>query len=43
MRYTISEEARTDLLDRLLALNHARYAAEGGGKERGTGRRKKKG
>ena len=43
MRYTISEEARRDLLDRLLALNHARYATEGGGKGKGAGRRKKKG
>lgn len=27
-RYTISEAARRELLDRLLALNHARYAEE---------------
>jgi hypothetical protein len=27
-RYTISEAARREVLDRLLALNHARYAEE---------------
>jgi hypothetical protein len=29
IRYTISEPARREVLDRLLALNHARHAAEG--------------
>jgi hypothetical protein len=28
IRYTISEAARREVLDRLLALNHERYAAE---------------
>jgi hypothetical protein len=51
-RYTISEAARREVLDRLLALNHERYAEEvaaglhdkGKGKaKRGTGRKGKKG
>ena len=28
IRYTVSEAARREILDRLLALNHERYAAE---------------
>jgi hypothetical protein len=52
MRYTISEAARRELLDRLLTLNHERYAAEvaaglhdkGKGKGKGKGgKRKRKG
>jgi hypothetical protein len=51
-RYTISEAARREVLDRLLALNHERYAEEvaaglhekGKGKaKKGTGRKGKKG
>jgi hypothetical protein len=46
-RFTVSEAARRELLDRLLALNHARYAEEvaaglhkpGGGKSRPTSRK----
>jgi hypothetical protein len=45
MRFTISPEARIELLDRLLELNHARYAEEVGsdlrsGKNRSTGERR---
>ena len=32
-RFTVSEPVRQELLDRLLELNHQRYAAEGGAKE----------
>ncbi|MEO8287128.1 MAG: hypothetical protein ABI670_11915 [Chloroflexota bacterium] len=51
VRYTISEPARREMLDRLLALNHQRYAEEvaaglhdkgkkgGGGKGKGRGKK----
>ncbi|WP_286394851.1 Eco57I restriction-modification methylase domain-containing protein [Pseudanabaena mucicola] len=44
LRFTISETARRDILDRLLALNHARYAEEvkaGVGKEKGKRKKEK--
>ena len=41
VRYTISEAARREVLDRLLALNHERHAAEvAAGGKRGKGKRK---
>jgi hypothetical protein len=42
-RYTISEAARREVLDRLLALNHERYAEEvaAGLHEKGKGKAKK--
>jgi hypothetical protein len=43
MRYTISEEARREVLDRLLELNHARYAEEVAAGLHDTGKSKKKG
>jgi len=46
LRYTISEEARREVLGRLLQLNHERYAEEikmglheKGGKSKGNGRK----
>jgi hypothetical protein len=49
-RYTISEAARREVLDRLLVLNHERYAEEvaaglhdKGKAKKGTGRKGKKG
>ena len=46
LRYTISEEARREVLGRLLQLNHERYAEEvkmglheKGGKSKGSGRK----
>ncbi|MBD2190122.1 hypothetical protein H6F41_18525 [Pseudanabaena sp. FACHB-723] len=44
LRFTISETARRDILDRLLALNHQRYAEEvkaGVGKEKGKRKKEK--
>jgi hypothetical protein len=42
LRFTISETARRDILDRLLALNHQRYAEEvKAGVGKGKGKRKK--
>jgi hypothetical protein len=44
LRFTISETARRDILDRLLALNHQRYAEEvkaGVGKEKGKKKKEK--
>jgi hypothetical protein len=45
MRYTIRETARRELLDRLLALNHERYAEEAAAglheKKKGPGKAKK--
>ena len=44
LRFTISESARRDILDRLLALNHQRYAEEvkaGVGKEKGKRKKEK--
>lgn len=42
IRYTISEEARREVLDRLLELNHQRYAEEVAAGLHGTGKGKKK-
>ncbi len=42
MRYTISEEARREVLDRLLELNHQRYAEEVAAGLHDTGKGKKK-
>src|SRR5207247_10392282 len=50
LRYTISEEARREVLGRLLQLNHERYAEEvamglheKGGKSKGNGRKNGRG
>lgn len=43
MRYTICEEARREVLDRLLELNHQRYAEEVAAGLHDTGKGKKKG